>query len=1102
MSIIGANEEQLEAIEAKRGVLLKAGAGSGKTYVLVERILFLIGQIEKSYQSQPMEKRSGFLKTKFSKIVVMTFTKNAAEEIFLRLHERIEQKKDSQSEHEFWGDVLESLSSLHVSTIHGFCYRLLEDGGLNNFDIEINLVDEYVIKNRIRQLFENWANEKFSEDEHAQEMKNMFLRYDSFYVQTFCQIFNDPQLRLEWEKGRKDSTQKMELDEFLQEYIQNATWGKLFFYDCDLGPYSEFADKSWYQLVERFQELKRERPTVKRCQEYFKAASRIMSPKGEQDFTPILEFLDDLKLFRKFLKDNQDSFAKYEGCEQNYFSTWQNIFQDAYNYIERNYFNYEGISFSDLEYLVLKSLQQLEPGQLKDFDYFIVDEFQDTSTIQFEILKKLCAGDYSKLFCVGDEKQAIYGFRGGELSVFLNLQEQINQTLVLKKNYRSKEKIITFNNMLFKSILVQDKGLGEYFRKNKFSFVEQKAGLSHDVSGEIVQISLKNMSEVYQVGSYKISDLDLFEARAICEYIKNSAMSGQTVVLYKNLKCSKLLISELIRNNIGFTAQVKTPRQDDPLWCLFYFLAREAASEKSSEKGPLYAQFLIGNFIKIIKGSKPDRLRSHIENFFDNIRAIGLYDSFIKFCIECDIGLVHPKQTLLRINKICQEYKNNLIAIYEQMRELNSELSSQFFSFGSNSHAIKLMTVHSSKGLEFDHVILAGIYSNGRMRSESTVIGKRPGSFKWFEQGGEKKTYLSPALIGEKLIERNKDIQEHKRLFYVACTRAIDRLSYVDLNHRDSICKLPDNSWYLELHKHISAQSQLEHQINRAVLDLPTSDIMRGQLGGGIPLYFDYDFSAFGKDSRQESIEKFVGVFSELSVTRLATLMECPQKFYLENICKINEEDLLYLQEHFSRFETKVEELNLEQREERDVSKSSAERGIKLHGLLERFTKSQFDLAALQLSKREYSQLEWTLNFIKEESLELKLEAELPLKFPLFNFMLSGVIDLFGCNPELDKFKVYDFKTGNYSDQRAQASLLQLQVYAYGLYELGKVSKGSSIQLEVLWTDLTKSEVYEFNYPTLLDDIFRKLNKLNHLLDMNLSHCAECGYKQICHLRQ
>src|SRR5690606_20202945 len=107
------------------------------------------------------------------------------------------------------------------------------------------------------------------------------------------------------------------------------------------------------------------------------------------------------------------------------------------------------------EYLVAKGLDNPEDLARihKSFCYFIVDEFQDTSALQFSIIQKLIGNNFERLFCVGDAKQAIYGFRGGELSVFQDCEKLVPTVRSLANNYRSLPEIICFNNSLFRTIL-------------------------------------------------------------------------------------------------------------------------------------------------------------------------------------------------------------------------------------------------------------------------------------------------------------------------------------------------------------------------------------------------------------------------------------------------------------------------------------------------------------------------------------------------------------------------------------------------------------------------------------------------------------------------
>ena len=90
------------------------------------------------------------------------------------------------------------------------------------------------------------------------------------------------------------------------------------------------------------------------------------------------------------------------------------------------------LTFSDLEYLTLKELgsEEVKDDEIKKmFSFFIIDEFQDTSNVQFRIIEKLCLKNYENLFVVGDEKQAIYRFRGGEISLFSHVKTLLEKTI-------------------------------------------------------------------------------------------------------------------------------------------------------------------------------------------------------------------------------------------------------------------------------------------------------------------------------------------------------------------------------------------------------------------------------------------------------------------------------------------------------------------------------------------------------------------------------------------------------------------------------------------------------------------------------------------------
>ena len=123
------NQEQLLAIEHQGGVLLRAGAGSGKTFVLVEHIIHLTRLWIFEFKNKKNINFEEYIRQKFSEVVMMTFTNKAAGEMSIRLTERfIEMNETQDLDKEYWRLANESLPMLMVTTIDGFCRKLITAG--------------------------------------------------------------------------------------------------------------------------------------------------------------------------------------------------------------------------------------------------------------------------------------------------------------------------------------------------------------------------------------------------------------------------------------------------------------------------------------------------------------------------------------------------------------------------------------------------------------------------------------------------------------------------------------------------------------------------------------------------------------------------------------------------------------------------------------------------------------------------------------------------------------------------------------------------------------------------------------------------------------
>ncbi len=197
------------------------------------------------------------------------------------------------------------------------------------------------------------------------------------------------------------------------------------------------------------------------------------------------------KGLKDFIKGAFEDLTRFEDEGKNLVANWYGRFKNLFEEVESAYAASPGFTFGDLEYIVNQKLQEPDIAQMvaKEYEYIIVDEFQDTSFVQFSIIEKIVRGNFHKVFCVGDVKQAIYGFRGGELGVFLEMENKAPLNLKLKNNYRSDKSVVHFNNALFDHVFKL--GLGFEGRDHyAVEVVRQTAPIEERPEGEIFEVTL------------------------------------------------------------------------------------------------------------------------------------------------------------------------------------------------------------------------------------------------------------------------------------------------------------------------------------------------------------------------------------------------------------------------------------------------------------------------------------------------------------------------------------------------------------------------------------------------------------------------------------
>ena len=1041
------NAEQRAAIEHQGGVLLQAGAGSGKTFVLVEHICFLLSRFVDKYAGIELPRFERLMREYLQSIALMTFTKKAAGELSIRLSRRVEQERESSPYAKQWAALQSQLEALFVGTIHGFCFKLIAEGYFSEIPMMDTITSEHELTILLDDAFKDFLLQMSAHDEVLATMR---MNKDSL-LEAMAHVFSDASLRMEWENFRVGKW----LDYPFEETFLSILHAQ--------GLYALF-DKTEWQIEEKYREKKW-------AQYLLKAEGSLYQPQNVSDLKSHWDFYQSqgrlpgkprsashelgkrfqvLKKYRDFLKSYCDSFVAYEEHKDGVVFQWCQWLKHLFDYLNQHYNKLGVMTYADLEYIVLKGLreQYIRVKIQQRYRYLIVDEFQDTSKIQFEIMSHVIGHDFSKIFAVGDMKQAIYGFRGGEISVFEECMKQVPQNLELKNNYRSSPRIISFNNHFFSAIFP----LGPKFEGDA---VGRRISLSHQKTPSVVSCDSSGRVEA-RASDSDAKEFDAGEAQEIFGILNEKAPPEikTTCILYRKLAPSLELLRHLLASQMSFSAQVKIPYGEGPVLAIFFQLV-EGYLSKRDEKSTL---FLLNGIFRYL-GSHIVLDEERMRSFYSLLDEWGPYHAYTKLLFELGCSDSSMEASLFFLRSLLSVCHDDLERFCLYFRQVQGKFLSFEFQRGNDAKRIQIMTVHAAKGLEFDRVILAGIYTNGKTGHQSSPFGKWPGSFSWKKGRAQKKFYLSPLLILEKYEHKYQNFDEGKRLLYVAATRARRELLWVDFHKAKNIS---GEHWICAFRANLSPITEGLIEESKSLL---CADQLSVQEAGKRPFFHHHPLGFFPLRPRGEKI-LFLG---EVSVTVLALIAQCPRKFYLRNVLRVPPKEFAQVPEQSGQFH------------------SSIQRGEELHLAISCMIKGKEHIHQDPILQWVYEQMGPYSRgeFISERS----------LKFPLFGMMISGVPDLLIKDGE--KTMIWDFKTGA-RKQEEDHYWLQLKLYAMALWNLGDVDKEQEIELSLLYLDEREKVSYVVKFSLVESEVFSFWQLANAVDQTNRAHCPFCDYGKLC----
>ena len=314
-----------------------------------------------------------------------------------------------------------------------------------------------------------------------------------------------------------------------------------------------------------------------------------------------------------------------------------------------------------------------------------------------------------------------------------------------------------------------------------------------------------------------------------------------------------------------------------------------------------------------------------------------------------------------------------------------------------------------------------------------------------------------------------KDFSESKSLLYVACTRAIKYLGFVDLHTQydgETLALVEnENSWINALRIH-------RPEVVDSNLNWDGEDFIEKSL---------IQKDSLGIEIKNGNCQ--LGIISELSVTRFSSIADCPFKFYLKNICKIEADRTIN---------------TLTYSEEEDPGNhfySSMQRGTALHAVLsELYTgKKQID----DVSLNDRGAVAWAFELGKSFLGSHNVESEKLIKFSLFGQMMSGTPDLVFTSKQ-NSVIVWDFKTGKREDKKEVSYWLQLMCYAHAYSQKNQLSEESLVEIALVYLDEKTFVNKKISVKEITQLLFHEWCKTDSLNQVNSFHCPSCDFHKIC----
>ncbi len=809
--------QQSRALDFKHSISLRANAGSGKTFVLAKRYLQIAIK-----GAVPLQN-----------IAAITFTDKAAGELYKRIAEEIESQIYSSTQ-KFERTKLEKirrqLVSANISTIHSFCINILKEFPVDaELDANFTPIDANKSYELLELSIEETLKEKL-EDTGNEEIKYLIRLFGSKInlVKQLRTLIDKRKTVLKLKNNiYHDNAEKIAgyFRESFNKYFKIIYLPQIKSLVKDLttinnkviddDPDNELANNAVYSIKELTKNLKPEEviKIIRRIIEtictkdkkirkanYLPAGLRCGFEDEINNVEIILNNLCDIEI-NEHTKNIEYQLALAGKHLINLFD--DTLFLYDQKKMELGYLDYEDI--------LIKTRTLLQSGNAakylsNKFKYLMVDEYQDTNEIQYEIFMPIL--DYLKkgnLFIVGDEKQSIYRFREAELEVFNKTNLDISDKdgseylITLPDSFRMEPEICLFTNLLFKNLFHNPDKL-----YNEVEHSELICAKFDNTSGNVSILIAKENSDTTEAELLSRQILKLLGENSELDW-KDTAVLVRKRSSFKELEkqFAEFKIPYRIIGGRGFF-------QRQSIYDIYnYFSFLLDTNNDAALIGILRSPFFSISDLKIFEISLNyghSFWEKMLESKSDNEQvtaAVNQLRQYLQSAGKKDFNTllteIFETTNFLTVLASRSDGEQELANI-EKLQRITNSFSNQGFKtlydyvnflkdaitkldeeaqagLASQSNAVSILTLHQAKGLEYPVVFL---YKCNEVSQKNTVKSKYISVDKKFGlltkvpvNGDYFSDYKSVPLISvSDYIETKKELAEIKRLFYVGVTRA------------------------------------------------------------------------------------------------------------------------------------------------------------------------------------------------------------------------------------------------------------------------------------------------------------------------------------------